>query len=47
MDFGELKVGVIEDNHLMGVFGSTNNYKLPCHNNCTFLVGGIFSKSSA
>jgi hypothetical protein len=28
MDFGELKVGVIEDNHWMGVLGSTNNCKL-------------------
>jgi hypothetical protein len=43
MDFGELKVGVIENNHWMGVFGSTNNCKLPCHYNCTLLNGGILS----
>jgi hypothetical protein len=28
MDFGELKVGVIEDNHWMGVLGNINNCKL-------------------
>jgi hypothetical protein len=41
-DFGKLKVGVIEDNHWMGVLGSINNCKLPCHCNCTLLDGSIF-----
>jgi len=46
MDFGELKVGVIEDNHSMGVLGSVENCKLPYHYNCTLLDGGIFCKCS-
>jgi hypothetical protein len=47
LDFGEFKVGVIEDNHWMGVLGSTDSCKLPCHCNCTLLDGGILFKCSA
>jgi hypothetical protein len=48
MDFIKLKVGVIEENHWMGVLGNIDNYKLPCHYNCncTLFDGGILFECS-